>query len=570
MLEIKSVEMKRDRSLIDANFTGYKLSLESVHVAREQVSDGPVHLQPTSQMFGFLHAKIFGEHNHLFLDNYTDNRVFYISASGKIYTMNETGCPSEVWNIPETGQPHEYNPAVVFASESLALVSDGSGTLFIVDTGDRNEECIWRSVFQDNVCGKERPFVVRYGSVENEGKSLEVVLQYIEDPERMEVTALPSNSQEETSFFNCLEWITFSLEDKGWQMERVRRVVSHGGFNYVSVLAGSLAVSAEKKTVLSFDSLNPVETLDVEPVNQEQDEKPKFYWKQTDEDLEIWFYVLPDTVKSQVNINVTDKKMDVKISGVDFLQGEFNASVEQDSWTWTIDHGKIGVMMSKVNAGKWSSIWTEASDGVKGQEVTDLTEDTLLPHLTSENPVVSGDMEREPAFNTQELESVDDTMEENSIFVWQSDATAQSIASLSGNQHLMAIPMPGGQPPALCIRSDVDGLVLKVENKKLEHISTFPALGYVQAGKQNRKFLGAPHDFSYSAICDDSRHIYIYRQPKPIQNELRNRKTGLKVEGVAVQQVVTLDNREDILGLQATPTFLFLVTQHALYRITVN
>ena len=53
-------------------------------------------------------------------------------------------------------------------------------------------------------------------------------------------------------------------------MERVRRVVSHGGFNYVSVLAGSLAVSAEKKTVLAFDSMNPMETLDVEPVNQEQ------------------------------------------------------------------------------------------------------------------------------------------------------------------------------------------------------------------------------------------------------------------------------------------------------------
>ena len=35
------------------------------------------------------------------------------------------------------GQAHDYNPGLVFASESLALVSDGSGTLFIVETGDR-------------------------------------------------------------------------------------------------------------------------------------------------------------------------------------------------------------------------------------------------------------------------------------------------------------------------------------------------------------------------------------------------------------------------------------------------
>ena len=29
-------------------------------------------------------------------------------------------------------------------------------------------------------------------------------------------------------------------------------------------------------------------------------------------------------------------------------------------------------------------------------------------------------------------------------------------------------------------RSDVDGIVLKVEDNKLDHVCTFPALGYVQ------------------------------------------------------------------------------------------
>ena len=44
-------------------------------------------------------------------------------------------------------------------------------------------------------------------------------------------------------------------------MERVRRVISHGGYNYVSVVGGKLALSAEKRTVLAFDSLHPVEGL---------------------------------------------------------------------------------------------------------------------------------------------------------------------------------------------------------------------------------------------------------------------------------------------------------------------
>lgn len=53
-------------------------------------------------------------------------------------------------------------------------------------------------------------------------------------------------------------------------MERVRRVVSHGGFNYISITDGNLATSAEKKTILSFDSLHPVESLETEPMHQEQ------------------------------------------------------------------------------------------------------------------------------------------------------------------------------------------------------------------------------------------------------------------------------------------------------------
>jgi hypothetical protein len=304
-------------------------------------------------------------------------------------------------------------------------------------------------------------------------------------------------------------------------------------------------------------------------MQQEKEEQAKFYWKQTHEDLEIWFYVLPDTLKSQVKMNVTGACLEVQISGLHLLKGDFQSRVDTESWTWTMDHGKIGVMMAKQTPGMWTSFWGE-SGGPAGQEITDHSEDTILPHLTTENPIVTGDPTREPSFNTQELESVDDTMDENSSFIWQSEAGKQSIASLAGNQHLMCVPQLGGTPPALVIRSDVDGLVLRVGDNKLDHVSTFPALGYVQAGKQFRKFMTAPHDFSYSAICDDSRHIYVYRQPKPIENELRNRKTGVKVAGVAVQQVVTLDNTEEILGMQATPTILFLVTRHAIYRLATN
>ena len=112
----------------------------------------------------------------------------------------------------------------------------------------------------------------------------------------------------------------------------------------------------------------------------------------------------------------------------------------------------------------------------------------------------------------------------------------------------------------------MDGLVWEMGDCSMKHIAAFPALGYVQvsflagfdqqirdpdiapplhneqplipakvssgrakccksfllshafsllicckASKQQRKFLAAPHNSSYSAICDASRHVYIYR-----------------------------------------------------------
>ena len=48
----------------------------------------------------------------------------------------------------------------------------------------------------------------------------------------------------------------------------------------------------------------------------------------------------------------------------------------------------------------WTSFWADRA-GPAGQEVTDMTEDTILPHLTTENPICTEDPTREPAFNTQ-------------------------------------------------------------------------------------------------------------------------------------------------------------------------
>ena len=48
----------------------------------------------------------------------------------------------------------------------------------------------------------------------------------------------------------------------------------------------------------------------------------------------------------------------------------------------------------------WTTFWG-AGGGPKGVEVTEDIEDTVLPHLTTDNPISTGELSGEPAFNSQ-------------------------------------------------------------------------------------------------------------------------------------------------------------------------
>merc|ERR1712192_301029 len=165
--------------------------------------------------------------------------------------------------------------------------------------------------------------------------------------------------------------------------------------------------------------------------------------------------------------------------------------------------------------------------GSKGEQVTELNEDTVLANLTSDSPLVNNEETRQPAFNSEQLEACDDCDTEDRL-QWFGGGE-DSVASLEGRQHLLTLPSDASSAPQLCTRHDVDGLVWRLAGgETAEHAATFPALGYVQASKQSRKFLAAPASARFSVICDSSRHLYLYRQPEAHAAELglRNRESG--------------------------------------------
>ena len=59
-----------------------------------------------------------------------------------------------------------------------------------------------------------------------------------------------------------------------------------------------------------------------------------------------------DMPKSSVKLDVSADRLEVRLAGSVLLQGHFLEQVEQDSWTWTLDGGKLGIMMTKKTPGR--------------------------------------------------------------------------------------------------------------------------------------------------------------------------------------------------------------------------
>ncbi|ORX80430.1 hypothetical protein BCR32DRAFT_280561 [Anaeromyces robustus] len=66
----------------------------------------------------------------------------------------------------------------------------------------------------------------------------------------------------------------------------------------------------------------------------------------------------------------------------------------------------------------------------------------------------------------------------------------------------------------LCLKQDVDGIILKLENNlEMNHCAVFNAFGFVEASKRNKKFAYISNDFRYALIVETSKLVFVYSQP---------------------------------------------------------
>lgn len=150
--------------------------------------------------------------------------------------------------------------------------------------------------------------------------------------------------------------------------------------------------------------------------------------------------------------------------------------------------------------------------------------------------------------------------------------------SLSMHQFLFSIKLETNEVPALALRHDVDACVwqpyaqlVNSNTWPVKHQGTLPAFGYVQSSKQNRKFVTCSPNFMYSIVCESYKHIFIYRSAGNQDNQLRKRTDKvMKAIKIGQQHVFNIDEYGEVLGIDATNDYLFLLTENHLVVIGVH
>lgn len=406
------VELRPNRRLLDHEFEGYKLNLHALpHYIHELVS--PVDkLYPDEVQYSFVHAKLFALHNHLVSDDWDYSyNCYYIDNKQQVRRVtfestNHTFQNMVVYDVPAHVQRKSghFNLCLSFPSASLAVVSDGTGYLHIVETGSRNKpgQSQWQTMHSSLVLGKNKYFIIIDSRMQekDEKETLHCLLQSVE--------------HNENHFFSVLTWVTFEY-DGNWKQISLRQAQGKGIVHYAAIETSCAALYIASDNLFKFTTDSEMEIK--EPlIESKQQGKIIYTWLQTTDDITVTLKLQPQCDKNLLHISVTPLAIKVSYADKTFVDGKLRYKVDSELTTWNLqENGQVDILLTKSD----SMLWDELVEGgdKNGEQILDasLVEEAhqRLAHLCSETEV-SVDQSA-PGFSTQELEECDAASEEDTV-----------------------------------------------------------------------------------------------------------------------------------------------------------
>ncbi|CAH1155611.1 unnamed protein product [Phaedon cochleariae] len=558
------IELNPNRLLLNSNFDGYKLSLQEIPCQRKDLFKSLDRVFLSPKQYSLLHAKLFGFHNYLVGDPYDENdSVYFIDCEWNIYKTyidpmcNELIDPIIIWSLPKVRErgAGDYNVSMRFISSSIGVIGDGTGILYIIDTGLRNNDDNFTVLFSGEVTGQDEPFLVIDASMRSSKDDID------------ELHVLLLNIQQDSTtehFSTILHWIVFHKIDHNWRQDSIRQLKCSGYIDYAYLEQNCehiyVVSDSESKIILNSDF----------PVGKSQqpetvDEFKKLYkWSQSDNEINIRIPLEDNVDEGLINVSSEKTEICIKYGEQILILGELYQKINSHMTTWTLKQNTLEIVLNKEETG---TLWRTF---LRGDQKGEYEMDTCI--IGHERPTFHcKDTEALPpsgmTFNSQQVEECDFESDKSVTFERFSGSTNQVThrVNLGTHQVLLKAQLHNDRAPAMGIRHDVDICLWQPEKNgdqfSIVHEGTLLALGYVQASKRNRKFIACPPDMSYSVICESSGHLFIYKKCIAVSSgEVRNRSTGRRVNNIAQQQVVNISN-DEILGIYCTNTSLFILSE---------
>ncbi|VDM07384.1 unnamed protein product [Wuchereria bancrofti] len=588
------IDIKPDPSLLDANFDGYKLSLDPFPIYSYPLEVPVRELQTSSVQYGFEHIKLFNDINYLTYDPHSSDSghrrfvtvlqnfhlcliTFDIQTKKFSVDRNHT-----VITVPlnEKEIQDRYPVTVSFPDAGHAFVSNGFGRLTMYITVNRRSATAWKeclSVEPPIVDGEVNSFIIiESRHIENK---FDILLRSI----------IPSKKSScQGNFSSKITWLTVISEDGKMKMTENRSIICTGHTEMVTFdkLPESLIVISTGDLSFCGDGLNASDNTVPEMERKYGAEtaklaKKKYAWSQTATDVTAVFTYDEIISKKDVLLSLSATSVHLSVKDVVLIGGILGGSVDPTSSTYTIDDNKLELFLVKSGGlTNWSELVLGDDQGVYEVDPESLNiVSKMLERFTSESEVLgSSGVERN--FNTEQMEDCDISTDDICKIRWLNCASQKLSyeSDITTHNILFSVCLDSG-PCFLCIRMDVDGILWKFteESRKVQHYATFNAFGYVQASKTQRKFSSCPIDCSYAVIVEAKRHAFVYWQPSAITSDLRNRKTGRRIGGVAKQQLISLSKpsefcdanavSENIVGIHADNEFLFILTTTDIFAV---
>ncbi|XP_034372212.1 nudC domain-containing protein 1 [Arvicanthis niloticus] len=578
-MEAANCSLRVKRPLLDPRFEGYKLSLEPLPCYQLELDAAVAEVKLRDDQYTLEHMHAFGMYNYLHCDAWYQDSVYYIDNLGRIMNLTvmldtALGKPREVFRLPTdvTAYDNRLCASIHFTSPSWVTLSDGTGRLYVIGTGDRgNSPEKWEIMFNEEL---GNPFIIIHSIslLKGEEHSVAILLLRIEKEEL---------DMKGSGFYVSLEWVIVSKkkeDNKRYEMTKHHVLRGKSVPHYAAIEPngnGLMIVSYKSFKVMSADQ-DLEESMDED--RSEKVKEPLYYWQQSEDDLTVTVRLPEGSTKEDIQIQFLPDSINLRLKDTQVLEGKLYSSIDHEGSTWTIkENDSLEIFLMKKNEGL---TWPELVVGDKqGELIRDPAQCAAiaerLMHLTSDELNPNPDKEKPPC-NAQELEECDIFFEESSSLCRFDGNTLKTthVVNLGSNQYLFSVIVDPKEMPCFCLRHDVDALLWQPHCSKQgdmwEHIATFNALGYVQASKRDKKFFACAPNYSYAALCECLRRVFIYRQPTPMSTVLYNRKEGRHVGQVAKQQVASLETNDPILGFQATNERLFVLTTKNLFLIKVN